>query len=230
MNNQLLSSAGLEGDQVTKITASSDEPAVVSGAAGTTLCDTCNGINIKDFFLDRPDRHGHRPQKDTQTPPLERKLGFLSDMIKKADCAFCRLVVQALEQSWTEMPTLFNTGLFGAYEERSEVVLQSCEATTSETPARSVEIYVLGRGGRRLVRVGPGGAEVKFRAELRLLADDAPVLGLSELGHGRSISSVCDSELVATWYTKCKQVIQKIAQGSGLSMRIRLIAEKWMRC
>lgn len=45
---------------------------------------------------------------------------------------------------------------------------------------------------------------MKFRAELRLLADDAPALGLSELGHGRKIPSVCDSELMATWCSKCK--------------------------
>jgi hypothetical protein len=69
MDDPLLSFAGLEGDQNAKITASSDEAVAESGVEGDALCDTCNDTNIKDFFLDRPDRHGHAPQKDTPMSP-----------------------------------------------------------------------------------------------------------------------------------------------------------------
>jgi hypothetical protein len=177
----------------------------VCDAAGDTLCDTCNDIKLQDFFLDRPDRHGYPPSKDTSTTPLEKRLGFLDDIIQESDCALCHLVVRALEQSWTEMSTLFNTGLglFGLGQARTEVVLQSCEATTSETPVRPIKIYVTCEG-TRVLRAAPGGAELKFQPEWRLLADDAPVLSLKKLRHRRRILSVCDAEPMAIWYRKCK--------------------------
>ncbi|ERF71164.1 hypothetical protein EPUS_05993 [Endocarpon pusillum Z07020] len=196
-----IKSIDVKASKNAEIQQSTDEPTVASDATPETLCDTCKDIRIKDLFLDRPDRHGHRPQQDTPTPPLLMNLGYLDDIVKKPDCVLCRLVIRALEKSWTSLPVRFNKGLFHDFA-RTEIVLESCEATTSEGPIRSIEIHVVCE--RRKLNRAEEDCEKKFPPELRLLVDDAPVLGLQEHGHGRLISSVCDISLMATWYRKCK--------------------------
>ncbi len=171
----------------------------------------CREVDLKAFFLDRPDRHGYRPRRDSPTPPHEVVLGPLLDMSQKAaKCALCRIIIKSLEMSWTALPLRTPIRLFQP-NPPTICRLKSAEATTTEEPVRSIEIDVF--EGTNYIDSAVG-AERSFQTELRLLADDADQLGLKRLGHGRVIGDVCDTSLIKAWYRNCVQGHQETCSGS----------------
>jgi hypothetical protein len=165
------------------------------------LCNVCKDIEIKDFFLDRPDRHGYPPQRDIPTLPYVFNLDYLDVMVQNKHCPLCRLVIKAVERGWTARPSTYLRNIFSD-STRPRCLLKSCEATTADDPVRSVELNILD-GDRVLVIAGPDKRQL-FQMELRLLADDAHILELDELGNGRKIEQVCQVEMMKIWYRKCE--------------------------
>ena len=189
-----------------------------------TLCSQCQNVEIETFF-DEPDGNEH---------PHAVVLGPLHEMAERVDnCALCRLIIKALEMSWTGLPLRPPVrNIFQSVRLNMSCQLKSTAATTTEGPVRSIEIDVF--EGKHYTERALDARRL-FQTELRLLVDDAPKLGLEELGHGRLIGDVCESSLLKSWYRKCvdchKQSCSDTKQNTQFApaSRAKIVLPKTMR-
>ncbi|KAF8856232.1 HET-domain-containing protein [Acephala macrosclerotiorum] len=153
------------------------------------ICDVCREVNLRNFLFG-------------EAEPSPLNLGYLLDIVGKRDCQLCCLIVKALSRSWTEMPLQYNRGLYVGYRP-TEIYLRGGKATTVEPCRRTIEIDVCHEGRKCEGRCRAHGfrrdglGEEKYQTELRLMGDD-------RAGYGRNIATVCDAQLLADWYGRCK--------------------------
>jgi hypothetical protein len=126
------------------------------------LCEVCRLINLKEFFCG-----------ENQEPFLMH-IGLVKDiLLKKMKCSMCYLIVKALEQSWTDIPIITQTGGIGSLQrgevfyvswragqplitsqlhdsmgsiQWNEVVLRRCEGTTTEVGLGVISIHIFCEG------------------------------------------------------------------------------------
>jgi hypothetical protein len=126
-----------------------------------TLCMVCQLIDLKAFFCNQDQE------------PFRMHLGPVKHvLLKKMKCKMCYLIVKALEQSWTDMPIITQTGGIGSLQrgevfytswkpgqplitpqyaesmgsvELNEIVLRRCEGMTGDE-AKVISIHVFCQG------------------------------------------------------------------------------------
>ena len=148
------------------------------------LCEKCSSIDFEKLFL-----HGGAFTRVN--------LDYIEHIVERKYCNFCRLIAQALQLSWRELPLQW-TLQYGPNDERGWT---TCRLTGEwgvvvenayDHNCCVVKVDVTDSTDRRFV-------PDYYDPEIRLLPADG-----HRLGFARRIGDVCDFGLIRSWLERCR--------------------------